>query len=381
MADGRFSRWRASLEHLFPERHIYLRSGGVIHGYVLSTGKQTALASAAAVLVTWMALGSVAMLGGGFAPDAGEREALKTKQYYERLIADRQARLNSAVAQLNGGAGSVEALAENVVNRHEALTSLVGELGGDPAALRTLKVADGASPIERMRNVRLDQDRLLAAAEAAGKGRADRLRLAFRLAGLNPDTYVAAQGTALGGPLIEAKDPRALAVVLDVDEDFAQRIQRASNSLRDVGALSNAARHMPFAAPTAAAAESSSYGMRVDPFTHRPAFHPGLDFPGAVMSPVRATAPGVVSFTGVRSGYGNTVEVDHGSGFKTRYAHLRTISVKVGQRVAIGQRLGGMGSTGRSTGPHLHYEVWAGGRPRNPYRFLRAGEYVQQDAG
>ena len=99
------------------------------------------------------------------------------------------------------------------------------------------------------------------------------------------------------------------------------------------------------------------------------------------MSPVRTTAPGVVSFTGVRSGYGRTVEIDHGSGFKTRYAHLQSIAVAVGQRVALGQRIGGMGSTGRSTGPHLHYEVWAGGRPRNPYRFLRAGEYVQQDAG
>jgi murein DD-endopeptidase MepM/ murein hydrolase activator NlpD len=170
-------------------------------------------------------------------------------------------------------------------------------------------------------------------------------------------------------------------VVLDVDEDFAYRIQRASNSLHDMRALSQAAARMPLAAPTPVAAESSSYGMRYDPFTHRPAFHSGLDFPGAVMSPVRATAPGVVSFTGVRSGYGRTVEIDHGSGFKTRYAHLQSIGVAVGQRVALGQRLGGMGSTGRSTGPHLHYEVWAGGRPRNPFRFMRAGEYVQQNAG
>jgi murein DD-endopeptidase MepM/ murein hydrolase activator NlpD len=91
-----------------------------------------------------------------------------------------------------------------------------------------------------------------------------------------------------------------------------------------------------------------------------------------------ATAPGVVSFTGVRSGYGNTVEVDHGGGFKTRYAHLATIGVRVGQRVAIGSRVGGMGSTGRSTGPHLHYEVWVNGKAQNPNRFLKAGEYVQQ---
>ena len=85
-----------------------------------------------------------------------------------------------------------------------------------------------------------------------------------------------------------------------------------------------------------------------------------------------------MSFTGVRSGYGNCIEIDHGGGFKTRYAHLRSISVVVGQRVGVGTRIGGMGSTGRSTGTHLHYEVWVNGRVQNPIRFLRAGNYVQQ---
>ena len=96
------------------------------------------------------------------------------------------------------------------------------------------------------------------------------------------------------------------------------------------------------------------------------------------MTPIYSTAPGVVSFTGVRSGYGNTIEIDHGRGFKTRFAHLAAIAVHVGQRVAVGQRIGAMGSTGRSTGPHLHYEVWVDGKAQNPDRFLKAGEYVQQ---
>ena len=96
------------------------------------------------------------------------------------------------------------------------------------------------------------------------------------------------------------------------------------------------------------------------------------------MTPIRATAPGAVSFAGVRNGYGNTVEIDHGGGFKTRYAHLQGFNVAVGQRVGIGQRIGAMGSTGRSTGVHLHYEVWVDGRPQNPARFMRAGDYVQQ---
>jgi len=166
--------------------------------------------------------------------------------------------------------------------------------------------------------------------------------------------------------------------VLDVDEDFARRIQRASSNMSDMRKLSDASKTLPFYRPTAAAAVSSSYGVRLDPFTRRPAFHSGLDFPGGFFTPIQATAPGVVAFTGVRSGYGNTVEVDHGGGFKTRYAHLQGIAVSVGQRVGVGQRIGAMGSTGRSTGPHLHYEIWVGGRPQNPNRFLRAGEYVQQ---
>ena len=143
-------------------------------------------------------------------------------------------------------------------------------------------------------------------------------------------------------------------------------------------ALQETARELPLAPPTPGADRSSNFGVRTDPFTGHPAFHSGQDFSGNRMEAIHATAPGVVSFTGPRAGYGNTVEIDHGRGFKTRYAHLAAISVNVGQRVAIGQRVGGMGSTGRSTGTHLHYEVWVNGRAQNPERFLKAGSYVQQ---
>jgi murein DD-endopeptidase MepM/ murein hydrolase activator NlpD len=224
----------------------------------------------------------------------------------------------------------------------------------------------------------MDQERLIDAAETFAKSRAERLRLAMRMAGLDAGSFTGRGGSSLGGPLIEAKDPRALAAVLDVDEDFAGRIQHAATDMSDMRKLSAASQKLPFYRPTNNPALSSSYGVRFDPFTHRPAFHSGLDFPGAFYTPIMATAPGVVSFTGVRSGYGNTVEVDHGNGFKTRYAHLQAASVRVGQRVAIGQRIAAMGSTGRSTGPHLHYEVWVNGRAQNPNRFLKAGEYVQQ---
>ena len=141
---------------------------------------------------------------------------------------------------------------------------------------------------------------------------------------------------------------------------------------------STAAARLPLSRPTNDTPRSSGFGVRFDPFNGRPAFHSGLDFTGGIGVPIYSTAPGVVSFTGVRSGYGNTIEIDHGAGFKTRYAHLSGISVRTGERVAVGSRIGAMGSTGRSTGPHLHYEVWVNGRAQNPDRFLKAGDYVQQ---
>ena len=100
---------------------------------------------------------------------------------------------------------------------------------------------------------------------------------------------------SLGGPLIEAKDPRALAAVLDVDEDFAERIQHAATNLSEAGALVDAAAKLPFARPTTAAAQTSSYGVRFDPFTRRPAFHSGLDFAGPTNTPIYSTAPGAVT--------------------------------------------------------------------------------------
>jgi murein DD-endopeptidase MepM/ murein hydrolase activator NlpD len=144
---------------------------------------------------------------------------------------------------------------------------------------------------------------------------------------------------------------------------------------RDLEATADA---LPLARPTTNTEETSGFGVRADPFTGRPAFHAGQDFAGAFATPIHSTGPGVVSFTGVRSGYGNTIEIDHGHGLKTRYAHLSAICVTVGQRVAVGQRIGAMGSTGRSTGTHLHYEVWVDGRAQNPKRFLEAGDDLQQ---
>ena len=280
----RFSRVFAQagrrLVALFPERHLYVRSGGEMRGYILTTRKQIAIASCVAVASLWMGVSTAAMLVNVMALSASDRELARTQARYERWIADRQARLNSAVAQLNATSGPVGELAETVEKRHAALALLLSDFKGDltpRAALAPSKpLLAAATPADRVQAVRIDQERLIAAAETYAKTRADRLRLAFRLAGLNPNRYVDGS-SSLGGPLIEAKDPRALAAVLDVDEDFALRIQRASTDMADVRSLSSAARKLPLARP-ANTARSSGFGVRLDPFTRRPAFHSGLDF-------------------------------------------------------------------------------------------------------
>lgn len=382
MAITRFKRLRQSLEELFPERHLYVRSGGEMRGYVFSTGKQLMCATGIAAAALWMGVCTAAMMVNALSVSSTDQVVIKQKAYYERLNADRQARLNSAVAQLSATSGSLDELASSVEKRHAGLALLLSDFKGVPGAAQALQISKphklGASPIERIQATRMDQERLIDAAETFAKSRAERLRLAMRMAGLDAGSFTGRSGSSLGGPLIEAKDPRALAAVLDVDEEFAGRIQHAATDMSDMRQLSAASQRLPFYRPTNNPALSSSYGVRFDPFTHRPAFHSGLDFPGSFYTPIMATAPGVVSFVGVRSGYGNVVEIDHGNGFKTRYAHLQASSVRVGQRVAIGQRIAAMGSTGRSTGPHLHYEVWVNGRAQNPNRFLKAGEYVQQ---
>ena len=384
MIFGRAKRLANGLFDLFPERHLFVHSGGDVRGLVLTPRRQLAIAAVAGLCAIWMGVSTLTLLASAMGHNGAEAALAQNQAKYERWIADRQARLDSALAQLNAPANSIGVLANTLERRHAALAMLLTQAQGVPGALQAMAplLPNPAglgkdSPAQRIQAVQLDQERLIEATESFAKTRADRLRLAFRLAGLDPAVY-AGRGDAVGGPLIDAKDPRALAAVLDVDEDFARRVQRAAADLSDMRGLTVAAATLPLARPTENTTESSGFGVRVDPFTGEPAFHSGQDFAGAFMSPIRATAPGVISFTGLRSGYGNTVEIDHGRGFKTRYAHLQAIFVTVGQRVALGQKIAAMGSTGRSTGDHLHYEVWVNGRPQNPLRFVKAGDYVQQ---
>jgi len=135
-------------------------------------------------------------------------------------------------------------------------------------------------------------------------------------------------------------------------------------------------REMPLVPPVDDFRVSSRFGRRLDPINGEWGFHGGLDIPGNEGSPVRATAPGKIVFSGKRGRYGVMVEIDHGNGVTTRYGHLLRSLVREGQHVRYRARIGEMGSSGRTTGTHLHYEVRVGGKSRDPMNFIQAGRYV-----
>ncbi len=185
------------------------------------------------------------------------------------------------------------------------------------------------------------------------------------LTGLDVDSLVrqAARKPGQGGPFIPLDIDRANGSFDDVDVERYERLQVVLRTL-------------PLTAPLDSYEVRSRFGKRTDPINGQPAMHEGVDFVGPLGSPVLSTAPGRVVSAGRKGSYGRMVEIDHGLGIRTRYAHLQSIAVKVGDRVEFRQKLGVMGSSGRSTGTHVHYEVLVNGKPKNPMNFLKAGKNV-----
>ena len=177
---------------------------------------------------------------------------------------------------------------------------------------------------------------------------------------------------AQGGPLI--------ALATSANGKFDPRFQRLGLSLERMSVLQRGLAGVPNPLPASLQYISSGFGYRSDPFTGAGAFHAGLDFRGPIGAPIYAAAKGVISFAGVKSGYGNCIEVDHGNGLLTRYAHMSAFRAVIGQLVSAGDAIGAIGSTGRSTGPHLHFEVRINDSPVNPRPFLESAPHVLEEA-
>jgi murein DD-endopeptidase MepM/ murein hydrolase activator NlpD len=241
-----------------------------------------------------------------------------------------------------------------------SLWSTRNELAADDSA------ADHADKLfvainQSLRSIEKEQMERVTKLAANAYDTADKIADALEAAGLPIDSEYGKED--VGGPLI----------AVDAATAFDTKVKELDEALNQLDALKKEARAYPIANPAPGEPVTSGFGVRKDPLLGSLALHSGIDFRSPVGSPARATAPGVVIKAGWNGGYGRMVEVDHGNGFSTRYGHLSRIDVKVGDHLIRGDVVGETGSSGRSTGPHLHYEVRRNGDAIDPLRFLRAG--------
>jgi len=401
--------WEA-LKERFPDRQIYHRTEGQVRYFVVRTEMQVGAIATACLVAMWVAIATVNMVV-NTADDRGDKARLAALEArYQEMLEEARAAEAAAIAYLESRTDQFDRTAGEFQMRHETLRRLMDfaedlqigggnespSLGGgeilmaattadpDPrTALVSLdhRAGDEAGAEGRVQQLVEEQDALLAEAEDSAEARLENLRAVLRLTGLRLDDVIeheSPDGGGTGGPFIPLEDSQLFGTSLDLENPFNARVSRIAARLVEAESLSEAVTALPLGEPVGDGfRETSDYGTRIDPFTRRAAFHAGKDFAAYRNAPIVAASPGRIVYAGWRAGYGRTVEVDHGYGFKTRYGHLNSIDVRRGDEVTAGQRIGGMGSTGRSTATHLHYEIWYQGDHLDPERFLRAGRYVQ----
>ncbi|MEO0544626.1 MAG: M23 family metallopeptidase [Pseudomonadota bacterium] len=231
--------------------------------------------------------------------------------------------------------------------------------------------AGGLASLENMQSrlAKIEQDQLWEIAtltQAAHSTQNDMLKAA-EAAGLPISAH---SMSAKGGPFVPAKD--------QVVTEFDSRLAELGSALRSLDEARTAIKAFPIAHPAPGQAVTSHFGTRRDPINGKRAFHAGTDFRTPIGLPIYATAAGTVIRTGRAGGYGKLVEIEHANGFKTRYAHLSRILVSKGQKVTAGEHIAAAGNTGRSTGPHLHYEVRRNDKPTNPMAYVKAGTNLER---
>lgn len=403
---GTAQRW-------FPDRQIYHRSDGQVRYFAISTTVQISALMGATVLAGWLCFSTVSVAFHGQAMAAKEHEIERERLESHRLVAEARATEATAISLMESRMEEFDRTAYEFQMRHETLRQLVEfaeqltgqEMEPSPALDdgRVLMAATPADPTPREARDPLisiaatasgepedqvtylmgEQDSVLAQAEDATEARLQNLRAVLRLTGLDLEAVIAdnRDSTETGGPFIPLSESDAFANAssVNLDQAFSSRITRIASRLLEVEELEEFVQAGPLGEPVGDTyRQTSDFGVRIDPFNGRPTSHRGMDFAAYRRAPIQATGPGRVVYAGWRGGYGRTVEIDHGYGFLTRYGHLHEIDVRRGDTVERGQRIGGMGSTGRSTATHLHYEIWYNGSAIDPERLLRAGQYVQQ---
>ena len=297
--------------------------------------------------------------------EAGRREDARDEMLasFARTMSDviaaredaaaRASELDLHVAALEDEIGAWEARQETLLARLEKATS------------SSLEALD-----EVFVNADIDVEDILRKTKRDGSGREDTGR---------EDTGredTGREDTGRGGPFAPIFDDRRSAAEPGSDANGGERLAALMGDLERIGLMRVAIDRLPFGMPTEGARLTSDFGPRRDPFRRGSAMHEGIDFAAPAGTPIYATADGVVVFSGRQRGYGNIVKIRHAFGFETVYAHLSKSRVRVGQRVQRGARIADMGSTGRSTGSHLHYEVRIDGEAINPGKFIGAARHV-----
>ncbi len=358
----------AHLRSLFPQREFFMRANGQVRFIRVSSALQMRVAGAiAAGLALWLVMVLWVLISGLI--DSHDRAALLER---EAAVASAESR----VAKYRSGLGAVAA---DLAKRQDFIEkSVQGAIGPLPRNLPRGTVSDSSAEADKtVRQISM------VLPEAAGLAKLEARQLAFveqltryadaralhadaamRRVGLNPAMLAAHDRKAMGGPLIR--------LLTGPGETIDPRFARLGASLARLNSMLQRLTRIPNTLPASLQFISSGFGFRTDPFTGGGAFHAGLDFRGPVGAPVYAAAAGTVSFTGVKQGYGNCLEISHGNGLLTRYAHLSRFGAGLGQKVTAGSAIGAIGNTGRSTGPHLHFEVRIGDRAVDPRPFLEA---------
>jgi murein DD-endopeptidase MepM/ murein hydrolase activator NlpD len=306
------------------------------------------------------------------------RQLLDQDRFEQKLdeLTRRQATLESRASALSGIADPMTTGSTKPADRGGDATPRPGSMGDMLFTPHRLDGGKRSSIETQLREVeasleRVDRDEntTLDRMQARYDGRAQRVRGILASLGLS----LRAVPAATGGPFVPVRLPPA-------NESFARSLTRVSIAHAQANDLGNTLNFVPLRKPLVGDLEmTSQFGVRIDPFFHAPSMHTGMDFRATAGDPIYATAAGKVTKAGWEGGYGQMVEIDHGEGLSTRYGHMSAIGVAVGQKVRAGQVIGRVGSTGRSTGPHLHYETRINGEAVNPERFLAAGEKLFGD--
>ena len=364
---------RDRLRSWFPEREFFMRSQGQVRFITISSKMQIAAASLAVAVI------------GGWGISMGVMAVSQYRAESARLsLLEREAEVATAESRQAAYGDDIDQVTEDVARRMEFLEEATEMLPDDAVADDTVSdsSSEAAKTVARISAV-MPEAAGLARLEARQLAYAERLtryadrrsaqaEKAIRQLGLNPRTILASAREAQGGPFEKLSTSR--------DGSLDPRFERLALSLARMDALEQGLNGIPQVMPADIRMISSGFGYRADPFHGSAAMHAGLDFRGPKGSPIHAAADGRVTFVGTKSGYGKVVEVSHGNGMMTRYAHMSAWKAKAGQAVDAGDVIGLIGSTGRSTGPHLHFEVRIHGRAVNPRPFLETAPHVLEEA-